>query len=369
VAVVTAARLVVALALCAGVATVAPARADRIKDLATVEGVRKNQLVGAGLVTGLAGTGDDASSPIVRRSMAKLLSRLDIKISAEELRAKNVAIVTVTADLPPFARPGQLIDVVVASSGSAKSLAGGVLVGTPLKGPDQRTWALAQGQLAVGGFLVEAGAGSQRKNHVTVARIPGGAVVEGSAPTQMPQRQLVLNLKTADFTTATRIAVAIEGALGAGTAIPRDAGSVVVPITASWKGKVTALIATIEGVEVTPDAVARVVVDERTGTVVLGGHVRLGPAAIAYGGLSVQIAERPEVSQPAPLGRGQTAVVPRSDVAVTEGGGELRMIAGAANVGELTAALNRLGVKPRDLLAILNALAAAGALRAEVQVL
>ena len=195
------------------------------------------------------------------------------------------------------------------------------------------------------------------------------SLVEGAAPTRMPQRELVLTLKTADFTTATRIAVAIEGALGAGTAIPRDAGAVVVPITASWKGKVAALIATVESVEVTPDAVARVIIDERTGTVVLGGQVRLGAAAIAYGGLSVQIAERPEVSQPAPLGRGQTTVTPRSDVAVTEASGELHLVPGAANVGELTAALNRLGVKPRDLIAILQALAAAGALRAELQVL
>jgi flagellar P-ring protein precursor FlgI len=164
--------------------------------------------------------------------------------------------------------------------------------------------------------------------------------------------------------------VAIEGALGAGTAIPRDAGAVVVPITASWKGKVAALIATVESVEVTPDAVARVIIDERTGTVVLGGQVRLGAAAIAYGGLSVQIAERPEVSQPAPLGRGQTTVTPRSDVAVTEASRRpARLVPGAANVGELTAALNRLGVKPRDLIAILQALAAAGALRAELQVL
>ncbi len=362
----TAARVVVALVLCA---TAAPVAADRIKDLATVEGVRKNQLTGVGLVVGLAGTGDDASSPFVRRSLAKMLSRLDIKIDPSELKAKNVAMVIVTADLPPFARPGQAIDVVVSSSGSAKSLAGGTLVSTPLKGPDHRTWALAQGQLAVGGFLVEAGAGSQRKNHVTVARVPNGATVEGDAPTQMPQRQLVLNLKSPDFTPATRVAVAIEGALGAGAAVPRDAGAVVVPITPTWKGKVAALIAAIEAVEVIPDAAARVIIDERTGTVVLGGQVRLGPAAIAYGGLSVQIAERPEVSQPAPLGRGQTAVVPRSDVTVTEAPGDLHLLAGAASVAELTTALNRLGVKPRDLIAILQALAAAGALRAELQVL
>jgi len=353
-----------ALGLCLAAAPVA---ADRIKDLATIEGVRKNQLMGVGLVVGLAGTGDDSS--IVQRSLAKMLGRLDITIDPQELKAKNVAVVVVTADLPPYARPGQALDVVVSSSGSAKSLAGGTLIMTPLKGPDRRTWALAQGPLAVGGFLVEAGAGSQRKNHVTVARVPGGALVEGTAPTPLLERQVVLNLKVADFTTATRIAVAIEGALGAGTAIPRDAGAVVVPITATWKGRVPALVATLESVEVTPDAVARVVIDERTGTVVLGGQVRLGSAAIAYGGLTVQIAEEPEVSQPAPRGRGQTAVVPRSEVAVTEAPGELQLVADAASVGALTAALNRLGVKPRDLIAILQALAAAGALRAELQVL
>lgn len=350
-------------------ALAAPASADRIKDLATVEGVRANHLTGFGLVIGLAGTGDDASSPIVRRSMAKLLSRLDIKISPDELKAKNVAAVIVTAELPPFARPGQALDVVVSSAGSAKSLAGGTLIETPLKGADQRTWALAQGPLAVGGFLAEAGAGSQRKNHVTVARLPGGALVEGDAPTVMPRKRLTLMLKQPDFTTATRIAVAIEDALGAGAAVPRDAGSVDIAITATWRDKVPALIATIEALEVAPDAVAKVVVDERTGTVVLGGDVRLGPAAIAYGGLTVQIEEKPKVSQPNPLAGGKTTTVPRSKVEVTETPGELHALAGAANVRDLASALNRLGVKPRDLIAILQALAAAGALRADIEVL
>ena len=364
---VTAGRLaVLALALAA---TAAPAAADRIKDLASVDGIRTNQLTGFGLVTGLAGTGDDASSPLVRRSMAKLLGRLDIKISADELRAKNVAAVLVTAELPPFARAGQALDVVVSSNGSAKSLAGGTLIATALKGADQRTWAVAQGPVAVGGFLVEAGAGSQRKNHVTVGRVPGGATVEGDAPTAMPRGQVVLVLHEPDFTTATRVAVAIDAALGAGSAVPRDAGSIVVPVAASWKGKVPALIALIESLAVEPDLVARVVVDERTGTVVLGGEVRLRPTVVAYGGLTVQIAERPEVSQPRGRGRGDTTVVPRSDVAVAEAAGELHPLPGAASISELASALNRLGVKPRDLIAILSALKAAGALRAELVVM
>jgi flagellar P-ring protein precursor FlgI len=360
-------RPLLALAMIA-VAT-ATAAADRIKDVATVEGVRGNQLTGFGLVVGLEGTGDDASSPVVRRSLAKLLKRLDISIDADELRAKNVAAVMITAELPPFARPGQAIDVVVSSVGSAKSLAGGTLIATPLKGADQRSWAVAQGQLAVGGFLVEASAGTQRKNHVTVARIPGGATIERGAPTVMPRKELVLVLRQPDFTTATRVAVAIEGALGAGAAIPRDAGTVVVPIPGAWRDKVPALLATIEAVSVEPDVVARVVVDERTGTVVLGGEVRLAPAAIAYGGLTVEISEQPEVSQPEPLGRGRTAVVPRSQVGVTEVAGDLHALPASVSVSEVASTLNRLGVKPRDLIAILSALKAAGALRAELVVM
>ena len=352
------------LALTAGTAA-----ADRVKDLTTVAGVRTNQLTGYGLVVGLAGTGDDASSPIVRRTLAKALKRLDIAIAPEELRAKNVAAVMITADLPPFARPGQAIDVVVSSFGSAKSLAGGTLLATPLKGGDQKTWAVAQGPLAVGGFLIDAGAASERKNHVTVARLPGGATVEGIAPTPLPKRELVLLLREPDFTTAVRIATAITAALGPDTATARDAGAVIVPLGERWRGDVAGLIATIEPLAVDPDQVARVVIDERTGTVVIGGEVVLRPVAIAYGGLTVQISEKPEVSQPAPLGGGKTTVVPRTEAVVTEAAGDLHALPAAATLSELTTALNRLGVKPRDLIAILAALRAAGALRAEVEVL
>ncbi len=345
-----------------------PARADRLKDLVTVEGVRSNQLTGVGLVVGLAGTGDDASSPMVRQMLASAYQGLGVKLDAGAIKAKNVAVVLVTAELPPFARKGQRIDVTVSSSGGAKSLAGGTLIATPLK-IEGRAWAVAQGPLAVGGFLVEAGAGTERKNHVTVARIPGGATVEGKVPTRMPEREVVLLLEQADFTTATRIATAIDANFGAGTALARDAGSVVVTISPAWAGKVSALIAELEALDATPDGRARVVVDERTGAVVLGGDVRLSPAAIAYGGLSVAISESAEVSQPAPLAKGKTAVVPTSEVAVTEAAGELRTLPTASSVADVAAALNSLGVKPRDLIAVLQALARAGALHADLEVM
>jgi flagellar P-ring protein FlgI len=345
-----------------------PARADRIKDLATVEGVRSNQLTGVGLVVGLAGTGDDASSPMVRQMLASAYQGLGVKLDAGAIKAKNVAVVMVTAELPPFARKGQRIDVTVSSSGGAKSLAGGTLIATPLK-IEGRAWAVAQGPLAVGGFLVEAGAGTERKNHVTVARVPGGATVEGKVPTRMPEGQVVLLLEQPDFTTATRMAAAIDSNFGEGTATARDAGSVVVEVGDAWAGKVSAFIAELEAIDAAPDGRARVVVDERTGAVVIGGDVRLSSAAIAYGGLSVAIAEGAEVSQPAPLGKGKTAVVPTSEVEVTEAPGELRALPAAASVADVAAALNSLGVKPRDLIAVLQALARAGALHADLEVM
>jgi flagellar P-ring protein precursor FlgI len=360
---------ITAAALVATALAAAPVYADRIKELATVEGVRSNQLTGFGLVVGLAGTGDDASSPVVRESLAKMLERLGVTIDPAQIKSKNVAAVVITAELPPFARPGQSLDVLVSSMGSAKSLAGGTLVATPLKGPDRRTWALAQGAVAVGGFLVEGGAGSQRKNHVTSARVPGGAIVENDAPTTMPRRELVLVLRDPDFTTATRVAAAIDAALGTGTATPRDAGAVSVVITREWSGRVAALVAAVEAIDVEPDAAARVVIDEKTGTVVIGGDVRLRATAIAYGGLTVTVGEAPEVSQPGILSGGTTEVVPRTTIDVAEGTGELRTIAPAASVTDVAAALNALGVKPRDLIAILQALRTAGALRADVEVM
>jgi|JI6StandDraft_1071083.scaffolds.fasta_scaffold158251_2 flagellar P-ring protein precursor FlgI len=367
VAAVVAALAAVVLAAAGGLAR--PAAADRVKDLATVEGVRTNALVGTGLVTGLAGTGDDASSPVLKQFLAGMYKGLGTTVDPSGIKAKNAAVVSITAELPPFARKGQRIDVNIASMGGAKSLAGGTLILSQLKDLDGRTWALAQGPIAVGGFLVEAGAGSERKNHVTAARIPGGATVEGNVRTPMPEGQIVFLLDHPDFTTAARIATAIDNALGAGSARARDAGAVVVPITSAWAGNVPGLVARIEAVEANPDQLARVVIDERTGTVVIGGAVRLGQAAIAYGGLSVSIREGADVSQPGPLARGDTKVVKKSEVEVTEEPGELRVLTPAASVADVADALNALGAKPRDLIAILQALVRAGALHAALEVM
>jgi flagellar P-ring protein FlgI len=349
-----------------------PASASRLKDLVEIEGHRANPMTGFGIVVGLNGTGDDARSPVVRRSLAKMLKRLGVTIDAGEIKAKNVAAVVVTAELPAFARSGTRIDVLVSSMGAAKSLEGGTLLATPLKGANMETYAIAQGPVGTGGFAVQGASGSEtRKNHVTVARMPGGGIIERDAPGLAPRGRVVLQLKQPDFTTASRIAAAIDGALGAGAARVRDPGAVTVLITEKWRQKPVELVATLEALEATPDAPARVVVDERTGTVVVGANVSLGPAAIATGGLEVQIDESQDVSQPNTVASevGKTVVSPKSKIQVKEAEGNLHLVAGAATVADVAAALNTLGVKPRDLLAILQALKVAGALTADIQLL
>jgi flagellar P-ring protein precursor FlgI len=357
--------LALALTLTAGTA-----HAARLKELVDVEGFRPNHLVGLGLVVGLAGTGDDASSVATRRPLAAMLKHLGTLIDPNDLKSKNVAVVTVTAELPPFARPGMPLDVTVSSMGNAKSLAGGTLVETQLRGVDGGTYALAQGSLTLGGFAVEGGSGStQRKNHVTAGHIPGGGVVEREAPGGLPSEQVTLLLREPDFTTAARIAAAINATFGHGSRV-RDPGSVVVDVAGSWRGRTVELVARLESIEAEPDAPGRVIIDERTGTIVVGLNVTLRAAAIAHGGINIKVQERREVSQPAPLSPGgQTVTTPASEVEVEEKGGQLAPIAGAATVGEVAAALNALGVKPRDLVPIFQALKAAGALHAEIQVL
>ncbi len=367
-------RLAIVLALLAA-STSSVARADRLKDLVDVEGFRDNPLVGYGLVVGLQGTGDDASSAPTRKLLAQLIKHLGVQIDPADLKAKNVAAVVVTATLPPFARPGAALDVTVSSIGTAKSLQGGVLVVTPLKGADLGVYGLAQGSLSLGGFAVDSASGSStKKNHATVARIPNGARVEREAPTMMPKGDVVLVLRTPDFTTASRIAEAVDAKLGPGTATVRDPGAVVVHIGKDWTGKTVGLVAQLESIETTPDVGARVVIDERTGTVVVGAGVTLGAAAIAHGGLTVKVSESTAVSQPnggvlGGNGTGQTVATPSSDIQTYEDEGKLNLIAGAATVGDVAAALNAIGVKPRDLVAIFQALKAAGALHAEIIIL
>jgi flagellar P-ring protein precursor FlgI len=371
-------RLAQLLSLAAVLGTLAAApgaaHADRLKDLVDVEGFRDNALVGYGLVVGLQGTGDDASSAPTRQLLAQAIKHLGVQIDPAQIKAKNVAAVMITATLPAFARPGSALDVTVSSIGTAKSLQGGVLLLTPLKGADLGTYALAQGSLSLGGFAVDSASGSStKKNHATVARIPGGGRVEQDAPNMMPKGQIVLVLRTPDFTTASRIAASVDAKLGPGTATVRDPGAVVVKVGKDWTGKVVNLVAQLESLESTPDVAAKVVIDERTGTVVVGAGVTLSPAAIAHGGLTVKVQETPTVSQPngAVLGNssGETIVTPNSDIQTYEDEGKLNVLAGSATVGDVAAALNAIGVKPRDLVAIFQALKAAGALHAEIIIL
>ena len=352
------------------VAAAAPAaRADRIKDLTTIAGVRDNHITGFGLVVGLDGTGDDARSPMVKGALTKMLKRLGVTIDPADLKGKNVAAVMITAELPAFAKPGMAFDITVSSLGNAKSLAGGTLLAAPLKGPDDRTWEIAQGALSVGGFVAEGGSGSSaKKNHPTVGRLPGGATVEATAPTVMPEREIVLVLNQPDFTTATRMRDAIATELGAGAARLGDAATVVVAIPPAARGQVSQLIARLEAIEVEPDVRARVIIDEKTGTIVIGEAVALRPAAIAFGALTVEIDEAPAVSQPqAPRGKGTTQVVPHTAIKVNEAGSPMRLIRKAATVGDVAGVLAALGAKPRDLVSILRALKAAGALRADLE--
>ncbi len=359
----------IGLAMLLAAPTAASAQ-HRLKELVSIEGVRENSLVGFGIVVGLAGTGDDARSPVVQKSLANLLNRLGVRIDPAEIKAKNVAAVVVTAELPAFARAGMNIDVTVSSMGAAKSLQGGTLVVTPLKGPDRAVYALAQGALSLGGFAVEGASGSTaRKNHATVARIPAGAVIERGAPTVLPRDRVTLLLKQPDFTTASRIATAIDATFSAPLSMVTDPGSVVVQIRPEWKSRAVHFIATLEAIEAVADAPAKVIIDERTGTIVVGANVRLSAAAIAHGALTVRINEQQVPSQPNPLADGQTVVTEQSEIEINEQGGDLRAIRAAASVGEVAAALNQLGAKPRDLVAIFQALHAAGALRADIEVL
>lgn len=356
-------RIIIILALCC-----ATASADRIKDLTTIGGVRDNHLTGFGLVVGLDGSGDDISSPVVKSALAKLIKRLGTTIDPSLLKAKNVAAVLITAELPPFAKPGMALDVTVSSMGNARSLGGGTLLAAPLKGADQRTWAIAQGAMTVGGFSAEGASGSTtKKNHTLVGMIPGGAQVEVAAPTVLPQKQIALILKEPDFTTATRLRDAILAARGPNTARLGDSATVIVPIPPN--ADVSQMIAELEPIEVDPDVRAKVIVDEKTGTVVIGEAVTLRPAAITFGSLTVEVAEEPIASQPeAPLSvKATTKVLARSKINIKEEAKPLRVLNHAATVGDVAAALGALGAKPRDLVSILRALHAAGALRADLE--
>ncbi len=348
----------------------ASARADRIRDLCEVQGVRDNQLVGYGVVTGLNGTGDDAMAPFALQSLLALMRRLGVQIDSSQIRLKNVAAVLVTASLPPFSRAGGKIDVTVSSMGNARSLQGGVLVQTLMHGADMHVYAVAQGSMVLGGFEASGASGSSVKQNVTTTgRVPNGATIERAVvPVFVKDDVVTLELKSPDFTTAQRISDALQKELGAGNATASDAGAVRVKVPAALKENATQLIAKINDIDVSPAAPSRVVINERTGTIVAGGDIHLAPVAISQGGITVVVKEAAEVSQPAaPFSNaGRTTVVPRSEVQATESAPPLTFLKGAASLADVAQALSSLGVGPRDLASILQGLKSAGALNAEI---
>lgn len=348
----------------------ARARADHLLDLCDVVGARDNQLVGYGVVTGLDGTGDDVTAPFAMQSLRSLLRRLGVQVDGRQLRLRNIAAVVVTADVPPFARQGARLDVTVSSIGNARSLRGGVLVQTPLRGADRKTYAVSQGPLIVGGFGAQGTTGSSVKAGTTnTGRIPSGALVEREIQTAIGEKgAITLALRSPNFVTAQRIADAINEKFGDNTGRPVDGGAVEIQLPKDYKKRIVAMLATLNEIDVQADVRARVVVNERTGTIVAGGDVRLLPVAIAQGGISITVQETQRVEQPNALAQGTTAVVPESTVNSTEERSTMAYLQGAASLAEVAQALSTFGLPPRELASILQALKTAGALRAEVVV-
>ncbi len=346
------------------------ARADRIKDIAVIHGVRSNQLVGYGLVTGLMGTGDTTQARFTVQSLASMLGRMGVRVDPKRLQVRNVAAVLVTADLPPFARAGARIDVVVSSIGNARSLQGGTLVLTPLKAVNGEVYAVAQGPLLVGGFGSSSGGSSQTKNHTTVGRIPQGALVEREVKFSFKDKtSLQLDLVVPDFTTAAHIVEVVNKGLGAEIARADDPGTVTLDLPEDKRKNLVGLVSKVENFQVDAGSRARVVINERTGTVVLGDDVRVSTVAISHGNLHVEVQEQSLASQPGPFSRGDTVVTRADKVKIREEKGPIRVIEKGASLGDLVRALNAIGATPRDLIEILQAMRAAGALKAKLEIL
>ncbi len=350
------------------------ARATRIKDLAGLQGVRDNQLLGYGLVVGLNGTGDDIKKSVfTKQAMINLVKRLGMSITPEvftRMKTDNVAAVMVTANLPPFARPGTKLDVLVSTMGDATSLSGGTLLMTPLKGPNGKTYAVAQGPLAVGSIAFGGKAAKVQKNFPTAGRIVNGAIVERAVGWKLPPSgDLLYELKQPDFTTAARMTEAINHRFGPNTAHSPDSGTVRVLMPLEYRGNVVGFVADLENIEIEADTPARIVVNERTGTIVMGQEVRIATVAVSHGNLNLVISENTEVSQPNPLAAGQTVAAPQTNVNVTEDQGNLVVLEMGVSIGEIARALNAIGATPRDLIAIFQAIKAAGALHAELVII
>ncbi|MDX2110926.1 MAG: flagellar basal body P-ring protein FlgI [Verrucomicrobiota bacterium] len=343
--------------------------AARIKDLVLVEGGRDNQLVGYGLVVGLAGDGDSTSSIATLRSVANALQRFGMQVNQNEIKAANSAVVMVTADIGPYLKSGNKIDVTLASLGDAKSLQGGILLQTPLIGADGEVYAVAQGPVAIGGFLggsAGPGGATVQKNHPTVGIISNGALVEKEIASTISKNGILqLLLREPDYTTAARLAESINVRFP-GLASATDAGTITVTVPEEYSGKVVAFVSEVGALQATPDTVARIVLNERTGTIVANGNVRLSQAAISHGALTIRIASNLAASQPNPLASGQTVILPSTQTDVTEMRGGFKVVEEAPSVEELATALNALGVSTREMLAIFQTLKKAGALQAEL---
>ncbi len=344
----------------------------RLKDLVSIEGVRDNQLVGYGIVVGLNGTGDSRQTVFSAQSLTNLLARMGVVVSPTAILVRNTAAAIITANLPPFAQPGTRIDVSVAAVGDSTNLQGGILVMTPLKGPDGQVYAVAQGSVITGGFVAGRGGNTKGMNHPTAGRVPDGAIVEKLAPSIIPQGLVKLQLRQADFTTAARIVSAINEKFGGPMLQPARAESsalVLVQYPATFISRFVEFIGELENVVVEADRPARIVVDERTGTIVMGKEVRIAPVAILHGSLTVQIQTTANVSQPAPFSSGQTTVTPEVAVNAKEEKAKNIVLEQGASVEELVRALMAIGSTPRDIIAILQSLKSAGALQAEIEVL
>ncbi len=342
----------------------------RIKDFVSIKGIRSNQLIGYGLVVGLNGTGDK-SAPFTNQAIESMMERMGIHVDKGQIKVKNVAAVIVTAKMGPFARIGSGLDIIVSSVGDAKSLGGGTLLLTPLSGVDGNIYALAQGPVAVGGFGAggEAG-GGVTQNHLLVARITRGATVEREIPLHLNGREyLTMSLFNPDFTTIDRLARVINDHVGKNVAEIVDPGTLKLNIPDEKRGHIAQFVAGLETLDVIPDSTAKIVVNEKTGTVVIGENVRISTVAVSHGNLSITIKENWEVSQPEPFSKGETVVVPDTDVEVEEEKTKVLLIPGTTTIGELVKALNAIGVSPRDLISIFQSIKAAGALQAELEII
>ena len=343
----------------------------RIKDIAYFMGSRPNALIGYGLVVGLNGTGDSTNTLFTVNTLANILQNMGIIVDPTQVKTKNVGAVMVTAKLPAFSRVGGRIDIEASSIGDAKSLEGGTLLMTPLKGPDGKVYAVAQGPISTGGFAISGASGSSvQKNHPTVGFISGGATVEKEVPVHYAEvSSLDLVLKTPDFTTAGRTAAAIMRDIPGLNARAVDAATVKLEAPPGQHGDMVATITQIENLEVEPETAAKVVINERTGTIVIGENVRISPVAVAHGSLTVQITEKSAVSQPLPFSQGQTTVTPQTSIQVQEGKGSLAVVGGGITIGQVIEGLNAIGATPRDLINILQSIKAAGAMQAELELI